>query len=220
MMQALKKKWLLFLILIISFLILIYMCYYWNLIPHKMYTNEDFQIQTYYSKIDKDEDGVDDQTDILKSAREYLATNPKYESKYYGTGYPDDNLGVCTDVVAFALLGAGYDIMNLLNEDVLKNPDAYDIDVVDKNIDFRRVLNLDTYLKRNAISLSTNIYDKEEFQGGDIIVFKKHIGIISEKRNRKGINFLIHHANPFQLHYEEDVLERLQKDIIGHYRIS
>lgn len=196
------------------------MCYYWNLIPHKMYTNEDFQIQTYYSKIDKDEDGVDDQTDILKSAREYLATNPKYESKYYGTGYPDDNLGVCTDVVAFALLGAGYDIMNLLNEDVLKNPDAYDIDVVDKNIDFRRVLNLDTYLKRNAISLSTNIYDKEEFQGGDIIVFKKHIGIISEKRNRKGINFLIHHANPFQLHYEEDVLERLQKDIIGHYRIS
>ena len=174
MMKTLKKKWLLFLLLIISFLILIYMCYYWNLIPHKMYTNEDFQIQTYYSKIDQDEDGIDDQTDILKSAREYLATNPKYESKYYGVGYPDDNLGVCTDVVAFALLGAGYDIMNLLHEDVLKNPDAYDIDVVDKNIDFRRVLNLDTYLKRNAISLSTNIYDKEEFQGGDIIVFKKH----------------------------------------------
>ena len=216
----LKKKWLLLPLFLICFLILIYVCYVWNIIPHKMYTNEDFHISTYYSQIDSDADGVDDQTDILESAREYLSTKPKYESKYYGTGYPDDNLGVCTDVVAFALLGAGYDIMNLLHEDVLKNPDAYDIDVVDKNIDFRRVLNLNTYLKRHAISLSTNIYDKEEFQGGDIIVFQKHIGIISEKRNRKGINFLIHHANPFQLHYEEDILERLQKDIIGHYRIS
>ena len=61
----------------------------------------------------------------------------------------------------------------------------------------------------------------EEWQGGDIIVFKDHIGIISDKRNKKGIPFLIHHANPIQVNYEEDVLELYGQDyIIGHYRIS
>ena len=37
-----------------------------NFIPHKMYTNEDFGIETYKSEVDKDSDGIDDQTDILE----------------------------------------------------------------------------------------------------------------------------------------------------------
>lgn len=52
-----------------------------------------------------------------------------------------------------------------------------------------------------------------------IVVFKKHIGIVSDKRNRHGINFVIHHTNPYQKYYEEDILEH-RNDIIGHYRIS
>ena len=32
----------------------------------RKYTNADFDIKTYKSNIDKDEDGVDDQTDILQ----------------------------------------------------------------------------------------------------------------------------------------------------------
>ena len=44
---------------------------------------------------------------------------------------------------------------------------------------------------------------------------------ISDKRNKKGIPFLIHHANPLQVQYEEDGLELYGQDsIIGHYRIS
>ena len=50
------------------------------------------------------------------------------------------------------------------------------------------------------------------------MIFKEHIGILSSKRNFKGIPLLIHHGNPFQIHYEEDVLERYE--ILGHYRIS
>ena len=86
-------------------------------------------------------------------------------------------------------------------------------------IDFRRVKNLKVYFDNNAISLTTDINEIEEWQGGDIVVFKKHIGIISDKRNRKGICFVIHHANPYQIYYEEDILEH-RDDIIGHYRIS
>lgn len=165
-----KKKNLLLSFEILCLTILLALCYEWNILPHKKYTNKDFQIEIYHSKIDFDKDGIDDQTDILKSTREYIDKKPKYKSKYYGSGYPSDEYGVCTDVVAFALLGAGYDIKELLNKDVLENKDAYDIEVVDKNIDFRRVLNLNTYLKRNAISLTTDIYELLKWQGGDIVV--------------------------------------------------
>jgi len=204
---------------IICLFVLGYLLYYFNFIPHRKYTNEDFNIKTYVSSIDKDNDGIDDQTDILINTRKYIATKPKYKSKYYGTGYPDDNYGVCTDVVAFALKDAGYDLRELVNNHVKENRNLYDIDVIDKNIDFRRVLNLKTYFDYNAISLTTDVLRIEEWQGGDIVVFKRHIGIVSDKRNRKGINFVIHHANPYQRYYEEDILEN-RDDIIGHYRIS
>lgn len=213
-----KKKLLIFIIFICLFIIL-YLLYYFNYIPHKKYNNNYFNIKTYISNIDKDNDGIDDQTDILDSARKYIATKPKYKSKYYNTGYPNDGYGVCTDVVAFALKDAGYDLQSLVNEHILANKGLYAIEVVDKNIDFRRVKNLKIYLDYNAISLTTDINDIEKWQGGDIVVFKNHIGIVSDNRNRKGISFVIHHANPYQKYYEEDILE-YHNDIVGHYRIS
>ena len=216
-----KKKILIIVTNFLIVLIIIVLCvlYRFNYIPHKKYTNEDFNIKTYISKTDKDNDGIDDQTDILNHARDYIKTNPKYKSKYYATGYPNDEYGVCTDVVAFALQGAGYDLMNLVNEHIKTNRNLYDIDVIDKNIDFRRVQNLKVYLDNNAIVLTNDINKIKEWQGGDIVVFKNHIGIVSDKRNKKGIPFIIHHANPYQRYYEEDILE-YRNDIIGHYRIS
>ncbi len=38
--------------------------------------------------------------------------------------------------------------------------------------DFRRVKNLKVYFDNNAISLTTEINEIEEWQGGDIVVFK------------------------------------------------
>ena len=210
-------------IILISFLILsstiIYALYILNYIPHRKYNNEHFNIKTYTSSMDKDNDGIDDQTDILNSVREYIETNPKYKSKYYASGYPNDEYGVCTDVVAFGLKGAGYDLMELVNEDIKNNRNNYNIDIIDKNIDFRRVQNLKTYFENNAISLTTDVYDIENWQGGDIVIFEDHIGIVSNNRNKNGVTFIIHHANPFQKYYEEDILE-LKEDIVGHYRIS
>lgn len=200
-------------------LVIILLIFLYSFIPHKKYTNKDFNIKTYVSNIDKDNDGVDDQTDILNNVRNYIETNPKYKSKYYDTGYPDDEYGVCTDVVAFGLLDAGYNLMELVNEHIKSNRSLYDIDVVDKNIDFRRVKNLKVYFDNTAISLTTDINKIDKWQGGDIVVFKKHIGIVSDKRNKKGITFIIHNANPYQKSYEEDILE-YRNDIVGHYRIS
>ena len=216
-----KKKVLIILsiIMIIIILLTTYILYVFNYIPHKKYSNNDFGIETYISLIDKDEDGIDDQTDILNNVRNYIKTKPKYKSKYYATGYPNDEFGVCTDVVAFGLKDAGYDLMTLVNEDVKNNRYRYNIEVIDKNIDFRRVNNLKIYFDNNAITLTTDISKIKEWQGGDIVIFKNHIGIISDKRNKNGVPFVIHHANPYQKYYEEDILE-LRNDIVGHYRIS
>lgn len=215
-----KKKTLIIVTLAIIIATFIsYILYIYNYIPHKKYSNKDFNIKAYTSKIDKDNDGVDDQTDILNNVKDYIKKNPKYKSKYYDTGYPNDEYGVCTDVVAFGLKGAGYDLLELVSEDIKNNKDLYKIDVIDKNIDFRRVKNLKIYFERTAISLTTDSKKIEEWQAGDIVIFKKHIGIVSDKRNKRGVPFIIHHANPYQKHYEEDILE-YRNDIVGHYRVS
>ena len=215
-----KRKNIVIIVILWMFIVFIgYSLYRLNIIPHKMYTNDDFGIDTYISNNDMDDDGIDDQTDIINNTRKYIETNPKYKSKYYANGYPDDEYGVCTDVVAFSLLDAGYDLHELVNNHINENRELYDIDVVDKNIDFRRVRNLDVYFKDTAIILTTDVSKIDEWQGGDIVVFKKHIGIVSDKRNKNGVPFVIHHANPYQIRYEEDILEG-RNDIIGHYRIS
>ncbi len=205
-------------VIIIVLLLSIIFSLYIYLFPKK-YTNKDFSIEDYKSKIDKDLDGIEDQEDILLGVKKYLETKPKYKSKYYDGGYPNDNYGVCTDIVAFGLKDAGYDLMELVYQDIKENREEYKIEVVDKNIDFRRVRNLIIYFKRNAISLTTNPKEIDKWQAGDIVIYKNHIGVISEHRNKKGIPYIYHNASVYQLQYEEDVLETFGK-IIGHYRIS
>lgn len=215
-----KKRYIVISIILLLIIVFdIYFLYVLNVIPHRKYTNDDFGIDTYVSSVDKDNDGIDDQSDILGSVREYISTKPKYKSKYYDGGYSVDEYGVCTDVVANGLLGAGYDLRELVNNDIENNRETYNIDKIDKNIDFRRVSNLKVYFKNNGIELTTDISKIEEWQGGDIVIFEKHIGIVSDKRNSKGIPFIIHHANPYQVRYEEDILES-RTDIVGHYRVS
>ncbi len=205
-----------FLITLVA-IIVIGLLYNFNIIPHHYYQNADFNIKAYRSQTDYDNDDIDDQTDILQSTRSYLAAKPKYQSKYYATGYPDDGLGVCTDVVAQGLKGAGYDLMQLINQDIRAYSELYDVETPDANIDFRRVKNLLVYFRHHAQSLTTDLKQIEEWQGGDIVIFEEHIGIVSDQRNRKGMPYLIHHYSPFQASYEEDAINKYT--IVGHYRI-
>ncbi len=214
-LKKFKKKILFFVIIIILGIIILY----FN-ISKKKFTNKDFKIETYQSLIDKDLDGIDDQTDILINVKNYIKKKPIYKSKYYETGYSNDQYGVCTDVVANGLLNAGYDLMELVNQDIKENREEYDVLVIDKLIDFRRVRNLKVYFQRNSISLTNDVNKIEEWQGGDIVIFKNHIGIISNFRNKKGIPFVIHHRSLYQLNYEEDILESPFYTVEGHFRIS
>ena len=51
------------------------------------------------------------------------------------------------------------------------------------------------------------------------MVFKNHIGIVSDHRNKDGVPFVLHNASVIQASYEEDVLD-IWGEIIGHYRMS
>lgn len=219
-MKKLKPRKLRMIILAVFVLLLIIPCLLYLLPPSDRRLPDRYsgKIPAYVSELDQDADGIDDQTDILQSAWEYLATRPEYKSRYYDGGYPDDGYGVCTDVVAFALKGAGYDLSALVDHDIRTNYDNYNVETPDANIDFRRVRNLIVYFQHHALSLSTDPNETSEWQGGDIVIFKEHIGIVSDRRNRFGVPYLIHHYGPFQRYYEEDVLS-MRTDILGHYRM-
>ena len=64
-----------FLIFIPIILILTYIFYQNNLLPHPKYTNDDFSIQTYKSITDQDHDGIDDQSDIVQTLENILKQN-------------------------------------------------------------------------------------------------------------------------------------------------
>ena len=168
---------------------------------------------------DRDGDGVPDPKDILLAAKEYVKQKPSYESRYYPGGWPDDGYGVCADVVAFAFLEAGYDLQALVDMDARWYPSDYPrIDRPDPNIDFRRVANLQVYFAHTAESLTLDPDDTDAWKGGDVVIFPGHIGIVSDKTNARGVHFVLHHASPAQVLYEEDILHLWE--ITGHYRVN
>lgn len=203
-------------VLVITAGVLVYLYATGGLRSNRVHTAEEFGIQTLTSPLDQDGDGVDDYTDILLGAREYIATQPVYKSVYYKNGgYPTDHYGVCTDVIWNAFMAAGYTLKDLIDEDIEANTDAYpEITEPDPDIDFRRVKNLKIFFDRNATSLTTDLDELSAWQPGDIVVFTSHIAIVSDKRNAKGYPFIIHHGPGGAR--EKNEIENYA--IVGHYR--
>ncbi len=213
------KKFLTFgnVLVIILFGLLVYIALdYFNYIPRKSYTDQDFNISYVASDIDYDEDGVEDYQDILDGARDFIAMKPKYKSKYYEGGYPNDGYYVCTDLIWYALKEAGYNLKELMDEDIKKHKNDYNITTIDSNIDFRRVKNIKVFLDKYTLKMTNDVKDYTEWQRGDIVVYNDHIGIVSDKRNKSGISYIIHHDGHHL--YEEDGIDR--KQVVGHYRFK
>lgn len=199
--------------------------FYFNIIPHKAYYAEDFDIETIHSKNDYNKNGIDDYTDIVLGAREDAKRKPQYKSQYYGGGYPPENEGVCTDVIWRAFKYAGYSLKDMVDKDIKNNLSKYPRveGKPDTNIDFRRVPNLKAFFEYNYKSLTLDPYKIDQWNPGDIVIFGKnynHVGVVSDKRNRQGIPFLIHNSG--QPSREEDTLIQWHKaqGITGHYRFE
>lgn len=175
-----------------------------------------FGIPTAKSPNDRDHDGLDDFADIVRAARAYVRTKPQYVSAYFDGGYPPEGQGVCTDVVWRALRAAGYDFKAMIDEDIAAHPGAYPLPngKADRNIDFRRVVNLQVYFQRHLPALTLDIDDIGQWQPGDIVIYDGHVAIASDRRNGRGQPWVIHHTGHGA--FEEDGLT--YKEIIGHYR--
>ena len=89
----------------------------------------------------------------------------------------------------------------------------------DSNIDFRRCRNLLVFFREHATELTTSTSNPEDWMPGDIVLYDGHIAICSDKRNARGLPYIIHLGNPIENGVEADQLTTTYGgDIIGHFR--
>ncbi len=164
---------------------------------------------------------------LVNAAQERLKQRVTYNGAYIKLDYPGGdvpaNIGVCTDVIIRSYRAAyGFDFQKAVHEDMKANFSAYPknwgLTRTDKNIDHRRVPNLETYMRRQGASLGVSRAVKD-FQPGDIVSWRiagrlPHIGIVSDRKARDGTPLIIHNvgAGP----KEEDVLFAYK--MTGHFR--
>lgn len=192
-------------------------------------------------KTDYDRDGINDQKDILEGAKIQLK-NPaanifkkgSNETNYYNGGDPPAELAICTDIIARAFKSAGFDLSQLVNDDITSNFNSYPLKInwgqtrPDKNIDYRRIQNLEIFFKRNAASMIavfdlSDIKNLEQWLPGDIVFFDMdrdgytdNAGIISDFTTRKGTPKVIYNYIDPGYTVQRDILGTSL--IKGHYR--
>lgn len=220
------RKWFLRIVLL-TMLSFIFLAYEYVVYDDALYfMRPTLDIETILITQDKDQDGKTDMEEYVRGARLEVSNRTTYHSAYYEGGYPPDSEGVCSDVIWRALREAGYDLKSAMDKDIALYLNDYPrIDKPDPNIDFRRVKNQHVFFRKYAESLTTEIvpYDSEimsQWQPGDIVILKKpdHIAIVSDKRRKDGIPFIIH--NSWIRPHEENMLYKWYQEghIIGHYR--
>jgi uncharacterized protein len=161
---------------------------------------------------------------VVAAARSQIGVTTGYDGSYRRLDYPNGDVpietGVCTDVVIRALRSVGIDLQRQVHEDRKHHPERYAKRDrrIDRNIDHRRVPNLQVWLAHHAAVLAPST-DVNDFKPGDIVSWElpgglDHIGIVSDRRIA---------ARPLVLHnisrgtQEEDVL--FAWTITGHYRL-
>jgi len=75
-----------------------------------------------------------------------------------------------------------------------------------------------TIMTGNRIIGNRLQYKFSDPKRGDIVIFKKHIGIVSDRRDKNGVPYIIHHGSKYQRAYEQKYLKSKADEIVGHYR--
>jgi len=191
--------------------------------PSVTTTKPPIIIPAITSPVDFNGNGIDDYADLLNGAQIDANNKPRYDPSYFSGGYPPDDAGVCTDLVWRAFKCAGFDLKKMVDKDIAANTTKYwrVEGRPDRNIDFRRVPNLQVFFQRHAQTLTTDLEDIEEWQPGDIVTFGTwHVGIISDKRNEGGLPYILH--NMGQFNREDDALAAWgvggDRGVSGHFR--
>lgn len=163
---------------------------------------------------------------LVKDAKKQIGVTTSYDPAYRKLDFPrgdvPQNTGVCTDVVIRAYRLQNIDLQQLINVDMKANfsayPNIWGLKTTDKNIDHRRVPNIETFLARHGQTLSST--DKDSFEVGDIVTWRlpdsnlPHIGIVSNNKANDGTPLIIHNIGRGT--QEENIL--FAYPIHKHYR--
>lgn len=152
--------------------------------------------------------------------------NVEYDPTYYTIKYPNGDVpkgkGVCTDVVIRAYRKLGIDLQKEVHEDMRNNfgkyPKNWGLSSTDRNIDHRRVPNLQVFFTRFG-EVKPVTQNASDYIPGDIVTWKlagklPHIGIVVHTKARSGNYNIVHNVGYGQV--MEDCL--FKYDITGHYR--
>lgn len=166
---------------------------------------------------------------LMQAAKDRLRADVRYDPAYVRLEYPNGDVpadtGVCTDVIIRSYRAAyDFDFQKAVHEDMRAEFSAYPkiwgLTRADKNIDHRRVPNLEAYLKRQGADLPIS-KKASDYAAGDLVTWRlpgnlPHIGIVSENKSRAGTPLIIHNigAGPS----EDDIL--FEYKINGHFRYA
>lgn len=166
---------------------------------------------------------------LADAAIERTKHSVRYDGAYISINYPGGDvpayIGVCTDVVIRSYRALGVDLQVLVHEDMKAHFDAYPskriwgLNRTDRNIDHRRVPNLQAFFERHGESLAIS-QSASDYLPGDLVTWVlpgnlPHIGIVTGQYDAESGQPLIAHnigAGPKL----EDIL--FDYSITGHYR--
>jgi uncharacterized protein len=166
---------------------------------------------------------------LIKAAKAQIGETTIYDPAYVTLSYPGGDVprerGVCTDVVIRAYRDAfAVDLQELVNNDMRKNFSAYPtrwgLKKPDRNIDHRRVPNLQVFFSRHDKVLPITEHP-DDYLAGDLVTMQlsgnlPHIAIVSDERspadNRPSIIHNIGRGTQI-----EDLLFAFKID--GHFRV-
>lgn len=166
---------------------------------------------------------------LSNAAISIIDPNVVYTPDYVKLKYPNGDVpaktGVCTDVIIRAYRKLNIDLQKEVHEDMVANFNKYPnlkkwgLKTTDKNIDHRRVPNLEIFFARKGKTLPIT-QNATDYKIGEIVTWMindklPHIGIITHLKSEDGKrNLIVHNVGDGQV--LEDCL--FSYTIVGHYQ--
>ncbi|MCK7614839.1 DUF1287 domain-containing protein [Roseibium sediminicola] len=167
---------------------------------------------------------------LISAAESQIGVTLIYDPAYTGLGFPNGDVprerGVCTDVIVRAYRDAfGFDLQREVNADMKAHfsryPKIWGLKGPDRNIDHRRVPNLQTFFERRNAALPVS--DRAgDYVPGDLVSQMlpgnlPHIAIVTHRRSADGERPMLVHNIGAGTRLEDRLFDF---KITSHYRFQ